>query len=79
MATKVVPTLATVERMLDEVEEYARNVQELRRKLRRLKPGGAAYHDILPDLSVQLDVLNTKVKHAWQALEEHEESLPEEG
>ncbi len=78
MATRVAPTLSTIERMLDEVEEYARHVQETRRKLKRLKPGSAAYHDLLPDLSVQLDVLNIKVKHAWQALEEYEESLSDE-
>lgn len=78
MATKVSPTLSTVERMLDEVEEYARTVHEARRKLKRHKPGSAAYHDLLPDLSVQLDVLSMKVKHAWQALEEYEESLAEE-
>ncbi len=75
MATRTTPTLATIERMLDEVEEYSRSVEEIRRKLKRHKPGSGAYHDLLPDLSVQLDVLRLKVKHAAEALEEYEESL----
>ena len=50
----------------------------LRHKLKRHKAGSAAYHDLLPDLSVQLDVLRLKTEHAAQALEEYEESLPEE-
>ncbi len=65
--------------MLDEVEEYAHAVEVLRRKLKRHKAGSAAYHDLLPDLSVRLDVLRLKAEHAAQALEEYEESLPEEG
>lgn len=78
MVTKAVPTLSTIERRLDEVEEYARGVALLRRKLKRLKPGSEAYHDLLPDLCVQLDVLKLKAKHTAQALDEYEESLPEE-
>ncbi len=75
MATRTTPTLATIERMLDEVEEYSRSVEEIRRKLKRHKPGSEAYHNLLPDLSVQLDVLRLKVKHAAEALKEYEESL----
>ncbi len=64
--------------MLDEVEEYSRSLEALRRRLRRHKPGSPAYHDLLPEVSVQLDVLKLKTEHASQALEEYEESLPEE-
>ncbi len=78
MGTKAVPTLSTIERMLDEVQEYARGVDVLRRKLKRLKPASGAYHDLLPDLCVQLDVLRLKAQHAGQTLDEYEESLPEE-
>ncbi len=67
MATKVAVTLSTVERMLDEVDKYTRKVQELGRKLERLKPGSPAYHDLLPELWVLPGILNMKVKHAWQA------------
>ncbi len=64
--------------MLDEVEEYSRSLEALRRRLRRHKPGSAAYHDLLPELSVQFDVLKLKIEHASQALEDYEDSLPEE-
>jgi len=78
MTTKIAPKLSTVESKLDEVEEYARNIIELRRKLRRLKPGSEAYHDLLPELWVQLEVLSPKVKNALHFLDEYEESLPDE-
>jgi hypothetical protein len=78
MTTKIAPKLSTVAAKLDEVEEHARNIVELRRKLKRLKPGSPAYHDLLPELSVELEVLSPKLKHALQFLDEYEESLPDE-
>lgn len=78
MSTKTTPKLSTVERKLDEVEEYARNIIELRRRLKHLKPGSDAYHDLLPELWVQLEVLSPKVKHALQFLDEYEDSLSDE-
>jgi len=76
--TKAVPDLATIEGMLDEVDEYAREVVSCRRKLSQHRVGSAAYLDLLPTLSVQLDVLRLKVKHAAQALDEYQDSLPED-
>jgi len=70
--------LSTIEQMLDEVEEYSRAVETLHRRLMRHKLGSPSYHDLLPELAVQLDVLKLKTEHAAQALEEYEESLPEE-
>lgn len=78
MPTRTTPRLSTVESKLDEVEECARNIIGLRRRLKRLKPGSDAYHDLLPDLWVQLEVLSPKLKHALQFLDEYEESLPDE-
>lgn len=78
MATKTVPSLSTVESKLEEVEECARNILELRGRLKHLKPGTDAYHDLLPDLLVQLEVLSPKLKHAVQFLDEYEESLSDE-
>jgi O-phosphoseryl-tRNA(Cys) synthetase len=77
MATKSVPSLSTIEQLLDDVEEYARAVEVLHRTLQRYKSGSPSYHDLLPELTVQLDVLKLKAEHATQALEEYEESLPE--
>ncbi len=78
MITKPVPDLTTIEGMLDEVGEYAREFEAARRKLKQHAPGSAAYNDLLPDLSVQLDVLRLKAKHASQALDQYQDSLPED-
>jgi hypothetical protein len=78
MTTKTVPDLATIEGMLDEVEEYARELDASRRKLKQHRTGSAAYHDLLPELSVHLDVLRLKAKHASQALDRYQDSLPED-
>ncbi|MGH9432294.1 MAG: hypothetical protein ACRD3T_12205 [Terriglobia bacterium] len=78
MTTKIAPKLSTVEAKLDEVEEHARNIIELRRRLKRLKRGGPGYHDLLPELSVELEILSPKLKHALQFLDEYEESLSDE-
>ena len=78
MAIKATTSLATIEGMLDDVEEYAHAVEALRRDLKRYKVGSPAYYDLLPDLCVQLDVLRLKVEHALEALDEYEDSLPED-
>ncbi len=75
MATQTTPTLLTIERLLDEVEEYSHRLQKVRHKLSRLRRGSEAYLDVLPDLEVALDVLRSKAEHAHEALEEFEESL----
>jgi len=77
MAAQTTPTLPSVKRLLDEVDEYYGRVRKVREKLRRHRPGSEAYLDLLPDLEVELEVLKVKVDHAHQALEEFEESLPE--
>ena len=78
MITKTVPEPATIERMLDEVEECAAEFTAFRCKLRQHGTGSAAYHDLLPELSVRLDVLRVKAKNASQTLEQHEDSLPDD-
>ncbi|MGC9995563.1 MAG: hypothetical protein ABSE79_09595 [Terriglobia bacterium] len=77
MATKTAPSLSTVERLLDEVDEWYGRVQGIRQKLVPLRRGSEAYLDLLPDLDVELDTLRLKTQHALQALEEFEDSLPE--
>ena len=73
--TKAIPTLATVERLLDEVEEWSNRLQKIRHKLGRFRRGSEAYLELLPDLEVSLDVLRSKAQHAHEALEKFEESL----
>jgi hypothetical protein len=77
MATKTAPSLSTVERLLDEVDEWYARVQEIRQKLVPLPRGSEAYLDLLPDLDVELDTLRLKTQHALEALEEFEDSLPD--
>jgi hypothetical protein len=77
MATKTAPSLSTVERLLDEVDEWYGRVQGIRQKLALLPRGSEAYLDLLPDLDVELDTLRLKTQHALEALEEFEDSLPE--
>jgi hypothetical protein len=77
MATKTAPNLSTVERLLDEVDEWSGRVQEVRQRLGRLPRASEAYLDLLPDLEVELDTLRLKTQHALEALEEFEDSLPE--
>lgn len=69
--------MATIERLLDEVEEWSDRVQKARRKMSRLRQGSEGYLDLLPDLEVEIAMLKSKVEHAHEALEEFEESLPE--
>jgi len=75
MVTQSTPTLSTVERLVDEVEEWSNRLQKVRHKLGRLRRGGEAYLELLPDLEVALDVLRSKAEHAHEALEKFEESL----
>ena len=77
MATQITPTLSTIERLLDEVDEYSGRLEKIRTKLSRLRRGSEAYLDLLPDLEVVLDVLRSKAEHAHEALEDFEESLPD--
>ena len=58
---------------------YAGEVAACRRRLEQHETGSAAYHDLLPELFVQLDVLRLKAKHASQALDQYQDSLPEDG
>jgi hypothetical protein len=78
MATKTAPSLSTIARLLDEVDEFFSRVQKVRSQLKRLKPGSEAYHELLPDLDVQLYWLKLKAESAHRALEEYEDSLPED-
>jgi len=71
------PSLSTVERLLDEVDEWYGRVQRIRQKLGPLRRGSDAYLDLLPDLDVELDTLKLKTQHALEALEEFEDSLPD--
>jgi hypothetical protein len=75
---KTQPTLMTLERLLDEVDEWYHRFHKVRQKLNRTSRGSEAYLDVLPDLEVEPDLLRIKVEHAHEGLEEFEESLTDE-
>ncbi len=78
MAVKTAPSLSTVERLFDEVDEYYGYVRKIRHKLSRLRRGSKAYLDLLPELWVQVDWLRLKAEAASKALDEFEDALPED-
>jgi hypothetical protein len=75
---KTAPTLETVGVLLDEVDEYYERFSKIRRKLSRVRRGSGPFLDLLADLEVELFTLKQKTEHAHEALEELEESLPDE-
>ncbi len=76
---KTIPAgIETVEVLLDEVDEYYRRFHRVRQKLSRFKRGSEPYLDRLPDLDVELFALKLKAEHAHEALEEFEDSLPDD-
>jgi predicted nucleic acid-binding Zn-ribbon protein len=78
VATKTVPTLETLERLVDEVEEWSGRIRKIRQKMARLKRGSEAYQDLLADLWVEIDWLKMKAEVAADAIDEYQESLPED-
>ncbi len=78
MATKTVLTLDTVERLIDEVDEWYARVHKIRRKMSRSKRGSEAYQDLLCDLWVELDWLHMKAEVAADAIDDYQESLPDD-
>ena len=64
--------------MTREAEEWHARFWRVRPKLARHKRGSKAYHDLLPELSVELEWLKLKAESAALTLDEYEESLPED-
>jgi hypothetical protein len=71
-------TLKAVEVMLDEVAEYHGRYEKLLDRLRRTRQGSEAYLRLLSDLWVELVTLEQKTKHAALAIDEFQDSLPED-
>lgn len=78
MPVQTAPSLNTVETLVNEAEEWSGHVLKIRRKMRRLRPGSEAYLDLLSDLWVELNWLELKAKHAAQAIDRFEETLPDD-
>jgi hypothetical protein len=78
MKTKTTPTLETIERLFDEVDEWYGRVHRIRQRLGRLQRGSEPYLDLLPDLWTEVDVLGRKAQYAAEMLDEFEESLTDD-
>ncbi len=78
MATRTIPSLETVERLVDEVDEWYGRVYKIRQKMGRVKRASEAYQGLLSDLWVELDWLKMKAEAAADIIDEYQESLPED-
>jgi hypothetical protein len=78
MATKIVPSLETVEGLIVEVEEWYERVRKIRQKMTGVERGSDPYQDLLSELSVYLDWLKMKAEAAAEAIDEYQDSLPED-
>ena len=74
MATKIVPSLETVEGLIGEVEEWYERVRKIRQKMTGVQRGSD--QDLLSELWVELDWLKMKAEVATDAIDD--ESLPED-
>ncbi len=78
MATKIVPSLETVEGLVAEVEEWYERVRKIRQKMTRVQRGSDPYQDLLSELWVELDWLKMKAGVAADAIDEYQDSPPED-
>ena len=78
MATKIVPSLETVEGLIVEVEEWYERVRKIRQKMTCVERGSDPYQDLLSELWVELEWLKMKAEVAADAIDEYQDSLPED-
>ena len=78
MATKIVPSLETVEGLISEVDEWYERVRKIREKMTGVERGSDPYQDLLSQLWVELFWLKMKAEVAADAIDEYHESLPED-
>ncbi len=78
MATKTALGPETVERLIEEVEEWSGRVHKIRQKMTRTKREGEPYQDLLSQLYAELFWLKMKAEVAAEAIDDYHESLPED-
>jgi hypothetical protein len=78
MTTKIVPNVETVEGFIAEAEEWSERVRKIRQKMSRVKRESEPYQDLLAELSVELFWLKMKAEVAAEAIDEYQETLPED-
>jgi len=67
-----------VEGLIVDFEESYERIRTARQKMRAANRGADACQDLLSELSVYLDWLKMKAEVAADAIDEYQESLPEE-
>jgi len=77
-ATERIPSLADSEWTLDEVHEYYKPFEELRKRLASLAPDTPARLDLLPEIAVAAEVLKGKLDSLLAAVEAVEDNMPDE-
>lgn len=81
MATKVTerpPSLVDAEWTLDQVNEYYKPLEGLRKRLGSLSPDDPARLDLLPEIAVAAEVLKAKVESLIVAIDSVEDELPDD-
>jgi hypothetical protein len=81
VATKVAerpPSMADAEWTLDEVYEYYKPLEELRKRLASLPPDDAARFELLPEIAVAAEVLKAKLTSLTAAIDAVEDELPDD-
>jgi len=73
-----VPSLETVEGLISEVEEWYERVRTIRQKMTCVERGSDPYQDLLSQLWVELEWLKMKAEVTAEAIDEYQESLPED-
>ncbi|MGA2608693.1 MAG: hypothetical protein ABSH01_14710 [Terriglobia bacterium] len=76
MAPKIVPSLETVEGLIAEVEEWYERLRKIRQQMTRV--GRGSDQDLLSELWVELDWLKMKAEAAADAIDEYQDSRPED-
>lgn len=78
MPVKTAVRPSTIEKTLDDVEEWLERISTIRKKMHRTRVGSESYIDHLPALTVELNWLKEKSQSALNVIEEFLDSLPED-
>jgi len=76
--TERIPSLEDTEWTLGEVHKYYKPLQELRKRLASLPPDSPDRLDLLPEIAVAAEVLKAKLDSLIGAIDEVEDSLPDD-
>ena len=76
MAPKIVPSLETVEGLIAEVEEWYERLRKIRQQMTRV--GHGSDQDLLSEVWAELDWLKMKAEAAAHAIDEYQDSRPED-